>query len=366
MIFLYYAIFVGIPLVLTFFNFWNLFAKKQILPKVMLFLAVFVGLYFYLCYLGFNDVTNAEWNEAIMEHLLHRSISGEYLLSFAIVCAVGFLSLFILALVPAKKLSPIVAAFSIAGVLLGNILSAFYARHVWPLLFYHIKGNDMGIIINFMPYLYHLNLFVLSVHYVRKQVLAQIELSEEKSQKTCRNWLKKLYSFLNKVSHWGIFAFTCLFPLVALIEIVLILLGQGADGVIKSFTMTADWPFSKQIPPPSLPHNGHYLCTVAAGGHRKIVRPLRFGKRRGEKIIVNRQLLVSNAFEELLSEISPSLHRKIRLFYDTHGYPLSRLITTKFRADLVYILMKPLEWFFVLTLYLLTTNPEERISRQYK
>lgn len=76
-----------------------------------------------------------------------------------------------------------------------------------------------------------------------------------------------------------------------MIYIILLLLGQGPIGFIKTFTQTADWTFSKQIPPPPIEYQGHYLCTVSAGGHRRIVRPERYGARLGEVIIVNRQLL---------------------------------------------------------------------------
>ena len=43
---------------------------------------------------------------------------------------------------------------------------------------------------------------------------------------------------------------------------------------------------------------GHYLCSVAAKGHTQIVKPERFGVRNGGRIICNRQLLISNAFED--------------------------------------------------------------------
>jgi len=111
-----------------------------------------------------------------------------------------------------------------------------------------------------------------------------------------------------------------------------------------------------------LEYKGHYLCTVAAGGHRKLVRPLRLGYRRGAVIVVNRQLAVANAFEELLQERLPRL---VRHFYDNHGYPLSQKITTPFRADLVYLLMKPLKWLFAAVLYSFDLAPECRIARQY-
>lgn len=157
-----------------------------------------------------------------------------------------------------------------------------------------------------------------------------------------------------------------LFPVAGILEIVLILFGQGADGVVKAFTMTADWTFSTQVPPPPIEYEGHYLCTVAAGGHRKIVKPIRYGMRRGEKIVVNRQLCIANAFEELIQERAPRFHRAVRGFYDAYGYPLSRLITTPAKADFVYLLMKPLEWMFLGVLYLLDVNPERRIERQYR
>lgn len=143
------------------------------------------------------------------------------------------------------------------------------------------------------------------------------------------------------------------------------LLGQGLDAPIKAFTDTADWTFSKQTPPPPLEYDGHYLCTVAAGGHKKIVKPLRLGTRRNETIIVNRQLCIANAFEELIQEKTPRFHRWIRAFYDTYGYPLSRKITTPVRADIIYILMKPLEWAFLIFLYAFDLRPEQRIARQY-
>lgn len=120
----------------------------------------------------------------------------------------------------------------------------------------------------------------------------------------------------------------------------------------------------KQKPPP-VQYEGHYLCTVAAGGHEKIVKPQRMGVRLGEKIVVNRQLCVANAFEDLIHERFPKFHKVVRNFYDSYGYPLSKIITTKTRADIVYILMKPLEWTFLLVLYIFDSRPENRIAVQY-
>ena len=112
-------------------------------------------------------------------------------------------------------------------------------------------------------------------------------------------------------------------------------------------------------------YDEHYLCTVAAGGHRRVVKPLRLGIRHGHRVIVNRQLCVANAFEQVLEERTPRFHRAVRNFYDRYGFPIARLIHSKYIADLVYFIMKPLEWVFLLVLYLTCTDPENRIAVQY-
>ena len=62
----------------------------------------------------------------------------------------------------------------------------------------------------------------------------------------------RLYQFLDVTSHFRLAAFLLVLPLAAVLEIVLILCGQGADGTVQAFTQTADWTFSQQLPPPPL------------------------------------------------------------------------------------------------------------------
>ncbi len=81
--------------------------------------------------------------------------------------------------------------------------------------------------------------------------------------------------------------------------------------------------------------------------------------------MVNRQLCVANAFEQVLEERVPAVHRGVRKFYDAYGLPISRLIRSPYASDAVYLLMKPLEWFFLMVLYLSDARPEDRIWRQY-
>lgn len=176
---------------------------------------------------------------------------------------------------------------------------------------------------------------------------------------------KKFYGFINNLTKYNFFVFAMLIIVIAIIEIIFVIAGQGLDAPIKAFTQTADWTFSKQIPPPPVEYTGHYLCTVAAGGHERVVRPLRLGSRNGATIVVNRQLCIANAFEEVIREKLPAFHKRVRYAYDKYGYPVSNLITTPLKADVIYFIMKPLEWCFLLFLYLVDVRPEQRIKNQY-
>ncbi len=178
-------------------------------------------------------------------------------------------------------------------------------------------------------------------------------------------FLWKLRKFLDQSRYWPILAFFFMIPVLGIVVGILMLFGQRPDSVIRMFTETADWNLSKQIAPPNASVDEHYLCTVAAGGHEKLVKPKRKGIRHGHEVIVNRQLCIANAFEQILEEKTPKFHRVVRNFYDKYGFPVAKLIRTKTGADVVYILMKPLEWIFLIVLYLTDVNPENRIAIQY-
>ena len=96
-----------------------------------------------------------------------------------------------------------------------------------------------------------------------------------------------------------------------------------------------------------------------------MVKPIRTGMRHGHTVIVNRQLCIANAFEELLQERLPRFHKAVRGFYDRYGYPVAKHIRSPYAADVVWFLMKPLEWLFLLVLYTFDIKPENRIAVQY-
>ncbi len=159
------------------------------------------------------------------------------------------------------------------------------------------------------------------------------------------------------------------FPFMLVLAVVLFLFGHQPDAFILAFTDTYKHGLSE------LDHlcenvtcGGHYLCSVAANGHPVVVQPTRLGVRGGRRIICNRQLLVSNAFEELIEERAPKFHKVIRRHYNKVGDLVHRyyaVFNNKLVSDVVFVIMKPAEWFFVVMLYLFDTKPENRIAQQY-
>jgi hypothetical protein len=358
-LFYFFVILIAIvvPAAFTFWNLWNLFAKRKWKPGAALVGTLVIGYVDYMILFFLDWQTAGDYNEVINTAQIHYTIASAHLLSVALPALLGVAGLLVIGLCPVRKTPPLVAAISVALVVIGNVVNIFYAIQIW---------KNVELPFDLLFYVFHFNLLLLSIQHIHHQITEQVKVMKERNTVFRYKWVAKLYLFLSKISHMRLFCFSMIFLVAAVLEIILILFGQGVDGVVKAFTMTADWTFSTQTPPPPVEYSGHYLCTVAAGGHKRIVKPLRYGTRLGTTIVVNRQLCIANAFEELIHDRAPAFHKWVRHFYDTHGYPVSRLITNSWRADVVYILMKPLEWIFLLALYLFDANPEKRIARQYQ
>jgi len=248
--------------------------------------------------------------------------------------------------------------FIVIGILLNIVILFQISVHDISSL-YRYDSREDRLLFLFAPILS----IVIGTLLIIQVMVKEINIASERTYSN--KYLHFLNVFLATRSKNPIWIVVLLFPVFFTVTIVLILFGQDVNSIIQVFTDTATWKFSQQMHPPLLDHKGHYLCTIAATGDPKIVKPLRIGKRNGNQIIVNRQLLIANAFEEMIRDISPKLHSVIRTLYDTYGYNLSRRITTVQLSNLTYILMKPLEWFFLICLYLFCTEPEKRINRQY-
>lgn len=345
------------PFVIIGFNIKNLITLRDEKTVFNDIASIIIGFGLWGLLLTANmNLSSAYWDEPIYANYYHEEISSEYDEEVVLLMFIGFVSLMILSFVSTTKLPPLLSAFLTSFTVIGLIL--------FTILYIQLMKNA-DFYAKIMMFVYVLNLYLIAIRHIRLNIIGQVQKAEENQTQFRTKFGARLHKLMSKVSGMTALSFGLMIPIIVVCEILYIINGQGPDGFIKAFTDTADWTFSKQTPPPPKEYEGHYLCTVAAGGHEKVVKPQRYGIRRGQKIIVNRQLLVANAFEDLIQERCPKFHRAVRNFYDKHGYPVSKHITTKSRADIVYILMKPLELLFITTLYLFDKDPENRIAVQY-
>ncbi|MCG9791869.1 DUF6688 domain-containing protein [Flavobacterium algicola] len=254
-----------------------------------------------------------------------------------------------------NSLPPLLFVLAIIFILIGSVISVTTILQLAT----NDESSDVGFVFCFLP-IYHL---IISISLLIKIVRTECKLASDKIYSN--KYLNTLNLFMASSKEKPFLILILCFPVFIIVTAILMLLGQDYNSIAKVFTETTTWTFSQQSHPPFLDHRGHYLCTVAICGDAKVVKPLRFGKRHGHEIVVNRQLLIANAFEELIQESTPRLHKLIRNAYDTYGYPLSKKIKTADHSNLVYRLMKPLEYLFLTILYLCCSKPEEKINKQY-
>lgn len=349
--------FIWLPLMLTGFNIRN-FIKNNHTATGTDMVTIFIGGIYYIMLLsmiGGGGITGEPYTEAVYPNEYHEMLSSEYSSIIEWVMVIGFISMVMLCARKPMKTPPLQSALCIAFTSIMLLLMGIIQVQM-------ICNFEISFV---MFWLYYANLIIISARRIRYHITEQVRLANEREMVFRTRVGERLHKIMSTISGMTKFSFMLILPIAIICEILYVLFGQGVDGFIKAFTMTADWTFSTQVPPPPLEYEGHYLCTVAVCGHKKMVKPLRYGIRLNKKIVVNRQLLIANAFEDLIHEHLPKTHRKIRNFYDTYGYPVSRHITTRIRADIVYIIMKPLEWLFLAVLYMFDAQPENRIAVQY-
>lgn len=262
------------------------------------------------------------------------------------------------------NLSPVVNAVCSSLLILNIIFTIIYFTHTGFLYNQAVFGIDFSIFLLQIGYASLSFLYIAKLKDSLDHFLKEQEKQEHQPDNKFMLFLYRIsFSYQRLPVLWSLL----LFPVLIAVQLVLILFGQRPDSAIRVFLDTSSFTYSR-LPAPKpeiIQGDGHYLCTVSVKGHKKLVKPVRAGVRHGNRIVVNRQLLVANAFENILEEYTPKCHKAIRKFYDKHGYPLSRHINSKWTADIVYILMKPLEWLFLLVVYTVDKNPENRINVQY-
>lgn len=296
-------------------------------------------------------IYTADFDQTLYNTELHTPIFSEALPTVIVFLLCGLIGYLILSLVDINRLPPLVIVGSISGMYL-----ACGTMIVW----YIQMTAHFSLFMILLP----LNVLLIAARTIRDTIQAW-NADAHPAPVTAHPALFWVNSVLTKAAFWPVLALVAALPLLGILLCILVLFGQQPNDMIRAWTETADWTLSQQIPPQNLVRDDHYLCTVAAGGDPKVVKPLRKGIRKNHTIIVNRQLCIANAFEQILEEKTPHFHRHLRHFYDTYGFPIAKMIHTPTAADLVYFMMKPLEWIFLVVLYLTDPRPEDRIAVQY-
>lgn len=248
-----------------------------------------------------------------------------------------------------RQKSPVIEVLINIFLLMGLLFNFFMSWHVQGYFFF---GN-LPIIILFFYKLHENHLFFLD----------NFKISENKLEKFAFNILSLpiIYKFPILLL-LGI-------PVFTIIMCFLILFGQKPDSIIRSFTDTYKHGFSQMDHLCDNVHcGGHFLCSIAAKGNPDLVKPIRYGERNGNKILCNRQLLIANAFEEWIEDEFPKTHQMIRKQYNKVGNKIHKhyhFFNQRWISNLFYILMKPLELFFLFFLYTFDSKPENRIHVQY-
>ena len=322
--------------------------------KVIMELTISIGALYSMLIMSFSDISWKDWNEQLYNNQLHTPIATNHVLiiiMFAVVGIIGFASLYNSNV---NKTPPLRFVLSISCIYLGFIVSAIWFIQTIPMKLDRFFKAELFV------GLYVINLWILAAKLIGQKVYDYDNIHSFNSES-----LSGLKGMISNAKKWPIVAFILMWPLMGIIISISILFGQSYDSIIRAWTDTSDWTLSQYVAPPNIEVGEHYLCTAATRGHSIIVKPTRLGLRGSNIIVVNRQLCVANSFEQLIEERTPFFHKKIRGFYDSYGLPIAKLMKSPYVSDFVYLMMKPLEWLFVIVLYVFDNNPERRIATQY-
>ena len=356
---IFFGVFFIYPLILTCLNLFFIFGSQNdpvVIRKSKHFeyLTLTLGSIYSIIILPFTNIVFVDWQEALANRQLHTPIWSQGAITILSCAAVGIAGYLFLSAVSLRKVPPLLPVLAIGAMYIGIFQCILWIIQVFQ--------NDL---ISFYLCLFPFNLILIGIHTIRRKV-EEWNNDESKEIKKFHNpYLERINQKVVDSTNWPGLAFLFMWPLLGALVCFLLLFGQRPDNIIKAWTETSNWNLSTKISPQNIYYDEHYLCTVAAGGHPKIVKPIRKGMRHGHEVIVNRQLCIANAFEQVMEEYTPVFHRHIRKFYDKYGFPVARAIRSPYIADVVYILMKPLEVMFLLVLYTVDVNPENRIAVQY-
>lgn len=342
---------IALPGFIVFLDFLGFLVKgKETVNELLLFLAEIGSLIVLpFMYAGFGKD-----NRCCVDEIDTTAFSPQHQLTILSIIALSLTS-YIYSKFRENIAPPLIEVVVNSSILIGIILNIFISFHTTE-TFYALFGN--------------LPVILLGILMLAKNQKLFIEKSAENREASFNKLEVVAWNILcsQPFIKFPILLIICL-PILLLLSSILLLFGQKPDSIVRAFTDTYKHGFSQwDYKCANVECGGHYLCSVAAKGHKRIVRPLRLGVRNGGVIICNRQLLISNAFEDLIHDKAPRLHQFIRKNYNKVGNLIHRyyfVFNHKFISDIIYVLMKPLEWLFLLVLYTFDRKPENRIAKQY-
>lgn len=355
------GLFILYPLALTWLNLRCLLKKgdadtrrsERITESTTIVLGVLYTILYDRLFSGYTSGIQfcADWHEVLNRGQLHTPVWTQAALTVAVISLLGIAGYLLLSLRDVNQIPPLLTVCGIAAIYLGILMCVLWIVQV--------IGEE------WLFCLFPANCVLIGMKTVRRSVEEWQGYEENRTKVFASPMLNRINEMLMDASRWPAAALLVMMPMLGAAIGILVLFGQQPDSLIKAWTETSDWTLSQQTAPPSVCFDEHYLCTVAAQGHPEVVKPIRKGMRHGHQVTVNRQLCIANAFEQVLEERLPWLHRPVRRFYDRYGFPVARLIQSESAADAVYYMMKPLEWIFLAVLYLTDAKPENRIAVQY-
>ncbi len=267
--------------------------KKPVIQIVVFVLYLFAILVFMLC-LGFHS---EQYNVAIDPlDYCYIPFGQHHATSILFYILIYHVAIFLI-WIRGNRLPPLLLVLCFLFVIIGTVLNVMMILQITGhnTDSFEMKGSshdgDTALFFSFMP----LMSILIAIWLIFRVISAEKSKAPSRSYKN--RFLDRCNAFLaNDEATW---AMILLIPVLVVITLILILFGQDADSLVKAFTETTTWRFSQHSHPPNLSHSGHYLCTVAARGNPNIVKPICVGNRHGKPIIVNRQLQIANAFEEM-------------------------------------------------------------------
>ena len=270
-------LFIALPGLIVFIDFVGLLFKgKQIVPNLIFRITEICSLIILpIMYGGFG-----EKNDCCSD--FSTAFSPEHQLTIEVIAVLSLIAYFHSSYrktIATPVFEILVNVFLIIGIVL-NIFIAIHTNALW-LAF----GGNLPIIL-------------LAIMVLVKNQRAFIEYSQNLEFSTKNKFENVAWKMLNlhPIYKFPVILILCL-PVMIIVTSILLLVGQKPDSIVRAFTETYKHGFSQwDYKCDNVDCGGHYLCSVAANGHKAIVKPQRLGIRNDHYIICNRQLLVSNAF----------------------------------------------------------------------